>query len=235
MRAVSRRKIGMGQRVKQFNTANPTDSAEFNALSGKLDGLLDRANTDAIRQREGRALVRGAVSARKALQTELRGTHLPHFAHVADAAVAEKRDIGPIYRYSKGTRTVIGFGTLLGNIRASLEANRDVLRAYGLIDSVVEDFNAKVEAYDRIVAQAAQARQQHVGASADLDRVADEIVQVVQVMDGFQRMRYARDPERLAAWVSASNVTAAPQPAEQAKDGGQPDGGPPVSDVRPAA
>jgi len=71
-----------------------------------------------------------------------------------------------------------------------------------------------------------------VGASAELKDVADEVVQIVHVMDGLNRYRFMTDGELLAAWESASNVLAAPR-APAAKPGSQepPAGG----EVRPAA
>ncbi len=36
--------------------------------------------------------------------------------------------------------------------------------------------------------------------------MVQELVQVVNVMDGLNRFRFADDAEKLAAWVSASNV-----------------------------
>jgi hypothetical protein len=40
---------------------------------------------------------------------------------------------------------------------------------------------------------------------------ADEVVQIVRVMDGLNRCRFINAPELLAAWESASNVLAAPK------------------------
>lgn len=40
----------------------------------------------------------------------------------------------------------------------------------------------------------------HVGASAELDTVADKVIQVVKVMDGLNRFHFAEDPQSLAAW-----------------------------------
>jgi len=66
-------------------------------------------------------------------------------------------------------------------------------------------------------------------------------------MDGFQRLRFAQDPARLAAWESASNVVADRRPAagDTPADGVTPQGGTPggdspgggslSTDVRPAA
>jgi hypothetical protein len=81
------------------------------------------------------------------------------------------------------------------------------------------------------VQQSAEGRRQHIGATAQLRVVADEIVRVVQVMDGFQRLRFAKDPERLAAWLGPSSVRATPRPGEPVEP--QPSGTP--EPVRPAA
>ena len=96
---------------------------------------------------------------------------------------------------------------------------------------MLDDLTAKLAAYDEAVRQGAEGRRQHIGATADLRVVADEIVRVVQVLDGFQRLRFARDPERLAAWVGASSVRATPRAAEPVTP--QPSGTP--EPVRPAA
>jgi hypothetical protein len=66
-------------------------------------------------------------------------------------------------------------------------------------------------------------RRAHVGAQAELDAIADEVVQVVRLMDGLNRFRFANDPESLAAWDSASNTFGPPRsggkaaPSEQSK------------------
>ena len=52
-----------------------------------------------------------------------------------------------------------------------------------------------------------QGCQAHVGASAELPAVADEVPQIVRVMDPLNR-RFAGDGETPAAWESAGNVVA---------------------------
>jgi len=49
-------------------------------------------------------------------------------------------------------------------------------------------------------------RRDHVGARADLTAVADEIMEVVRLLDGLNRARFASTPDLLAAWDSARNV-----------------------------
>ena len=78
---------------------------------------------------------------------------------------------------------------------------RELLARHGLQDAVMDDLIVKVAAYEDAVQHGAEGRRQHIGTTAQLRAVADEMVRVVQVMDGFQRLRFAKDPERLAAWM----------------------------------
>jgi hypothetical protein len=76
---------------------------------------------------------------------------------------------------------------------------------------------------------------------SDLKTIADKIVQAVQVMDAFHRLRFAHDPERLAAWENASTVfeRSSPSTGQGGPVSGTPGNGTPGSgtsaDVRPAA
>lgn len=63
--------------------------------------------------------------------------------------------------------------------------------------------------------------------------MANEIVQIVRVMDGLNRYRFLNEAEQLAAWESASNVLAAPK--NGAPKPGSGDTPPAGGEVRPAA
>jgi hypothetical protein len=63
--------------------------------------------------------------------------------------------------------------------------------------------------------------------------VADEVVQIVNVMDGLNRYRFMKDRELLTAWESASSVLATPKSAA-AKPGSETPGAA-GGEVRPAA
>jgi hypothetical protein len=81
------------------------------------------------------------------------------------------------------------------------------------------------------VEQGTNGRRTHVGASAELDTVAEELVQVVRLMDGLNRYRFANDSDALAEWESASNTFGPPRSA-----GAKPTVPPPAGgEVRPAA
>ena len=73
----------------------------------------------------------------------------------------------------------------------------------------------------------------HVGASFELNDVANEVVQVVKVMNGLNHFRFARDGELLASWEAASNVVATPRPPDE--EAGPEVRPPAAGEVRPAA
>jgi hypothetical protein len=116
---------------------------------------------------------------------------------------------------------------------AEAQTRKELLVKHGLADTVLESLGQAPDQFDAAVEQGSAGRRAHVGASAELDTVADEVVQVVRVMDGLNRFRFASDAERLAAWESASSVVAAPRPAavKPVPEGSPPEGG----EVRPAA
>jgi hypothetical protein len=150
---------------------------------------------------------------------------------VGESATQDQPEVGPAFRLKSKVRTVSGFLTAVSTMAEAARGQRELLARHGLQDAVLDDLTAKVAAFQEAVRQGAEGRRQHIGATADLHAVAEEIVRVVEVMDGFQRLRFARDPERLAAWVSASSVRATARAGEPVQP--QPSSTP--EPVRPAA
>jgi hypothetical protein len=236
MRAKIRRTIDMGERVASYGHASPVQNASWLALLAQVDDLLERAKISAAAQREGIAQVRGATALRTALQAEIRGILLAHIARVADQAAGEQPEIRPSLRIGHESRTVRGFRTTASAIVASAQTHRVLLVKHGLSEDVLPRVVTKLDQFDQAVMQGVEGRRQHVAATAELQIIADELSDVVKVMNGFERLRFAEDPERLAAWTSASSVTAAPVAREEAPAEGPPEGGRPSGgDVRPAA
>ena len=82
---------------------------------------------------------------------------------------------------------------------------------------VLDSLNEGLGQFDQAVAQGAEGRRIHVGATVELDVVAGDAVELVKIIDGVNRVRFAGDPDLLAAWKSASNVIG------PARTGGQAD------------
>lgn len=138
-------------------------------------------------------------------------------------------------RARDGTSAVIAQSMARSSPPAPMAAEaanqKEVLIKHGLVETVLDSLNEVLDQFDVAVEHGSAGRQAHVGASAQLSAVADEVVQIVSVMDGLNRYRFLKDLELLSAWESASNVVATPKAA---KGDPQTPGGA-SGEVRPAA
>ena len=75
------------------------------------------------------------------------------------------------------------------------QAEQEVLIKHGLADKLLEDLAAAVDEFDGSVARANEARRGHVGAVAELQAVSDEVMQLVEMLDGLNRYRLAGNAE----------------------------------------
>ena len=89
---------------------------------------------------------------------------------------------------------------------AEAQTRKELLIKHGLSEEVLTALEKTLEEFQTLVEQGAAGRMAHVGASAELVTVAEEVVQVVKVMNGLIRLWFSAQPELLAAWESASNV-----------------------------
>jgi hypothetical protein len=89
---------------------------------------------------------------------------------------------------------------------AEAQANKELLVKYGLAETVLAGMDRNVKQFDLAIDQSTEARRGHVGASAELDAIGEQILHLLSVMDGLNRDRFAESPEILAEWASASNV-----------------------------
>src|SRR6266542_3290334 len=91
---------------------------------------------------------------------------------------------------------------------------RDFSRAHPAADASYAAVHARLE--DRIARMEAVAKQQQSGylaahsavirRRAELGAVSDEVMQIVEVLDGVNRYRFGGQAEMRAAWESARNV-----------------------------
>jgi hypothetical protein len=89
---------------------------------------------------------------------------------------------------------------------AEAQNHKELLVNHGLAETLLDDLVKNMEQFDQVVEQGRDGRRTHVSASAELDAIGDEIVQLVKVMDAHNRSRFAGAVEMLAEWESASNV-----------------------------
>lgn len=236
MNAKSRRKVEMGRRALEFSRAHPDASPGYAAAVARLEDRLGRAEQLATQQREGLATVHAATKRKSELRRKLKRAQLSHLMRVGEAAASEAPDLAEKLVVTRAASTYLAFQTMAHSMAAEAQGRKELLVKHGLTDTVLDSLMQALAQFDEALTQGTEGRRAHVGASAELDTVADEIVHVVRLMDGLNRYRFENDPESLAAWESASNVVATPHPAEDKPESGTP-ATPPQSggEVRPAA
>jgi hypothetical protein len=233
MNAKSRRKIEMGKRALEWSRAHPDASPGYAAAVSRLEDRLNRADQLAEQQRVGILEVRRATVRKRELRRTMKQAHLDHLASVAEVASTEDPELAEKFVLPRRVNTYLAFRTAARGLAAEAESRKELLVKHGLSETVLQGLTQSLDEFDTVVEQGTQGRAAHVGASTELDTVANEVVQVVNVMDGLNRFRFGKDGELLAAWENVSNVLATPRPAP-AKPGSN--GGPSTgNEVRPAA
>jgi hypothetical protein len=250
VRAKTRKKLEMGKSVLEFSRQHPDPSPGFTAAVALLQERLARADQLARQQFDGRSEVHAATARKRELRRLMKRAHLHHLSNVAELAAEEEPEMVQKLKFPSDASTYLAFQTAAEGMAAEAESRKELLMKHGLSDEVVSDLKVKLGEFDAVVQQGSAGRLAHVGASAELLSIAEEIVQVVQVMNGLVRIRFANQEELLAAWESASSVVAIPKPETKpatgtggstssgttSPGGTTPSGGtPPSGGLRPAA
>jgi hypothetical protein len=223
MKANVRRIIEMSKRVLNFSKAHPDPSQGYSAAVARLEKAVAEADVLAARQRDGINASRAATGQKRALRRKIRRTQLVHLARVAESAAGEVPELAEKFRLTREAVPYLAFRTAARGMSAEAQSQKELLVKHGLLDSVLETLSHNLDDFDRAVEQGTDARRAHVGASAELDALAEELTQVVRLMKGISQSRFADDADALAQWQSASNVVGPPRPAGQpvSQSGGQ--------------
>jgi hypothetical protein len=214
MRALSRRQLEMGQRVLEFSRQHADPSPGYVTAAARLQERLQRAEQLARQQVDGRSEVRTATLRKAELRRLMLSAHLRHLTNVAQFAAVDDPEALQKFDFPPDATTYLAFRTVAAGMVAEAESRKELLMKHGLSEEVLSDLKVVLEQFETAVEQGAAGRLAHVGATAELVTVGEEIVQMVKVMNALVRIRFANQPELLAAWESASNVVtfARPEP-----------------------
>ena len=206
MNARIRRRVEMGRRALLFSRAHADASAGYAATLARLEGLLARSDALSEQQLNGLHIARAASERKRELRRMMKTGHLRHLIEVARHAAGEEPELAARFVLPELDASYLAFSTMARTLAAEASANREVLVRHGLVESVLDDLVGALGRFEQALALAAEGRRAHVGASAELERVAVEVVAVVKVLNGLNRIRFATDAEQLAAWRSASKI-----------------------------
>ena len=228
MDAVSRRKMEMGAKAAEFSRAHLDESPGYQAVLSAVEKWVADMRVAASDQRSGLLGVRASSATKNELRDLMREAHLAHIAQVARTARGEAPAVQHEFVFRPGTTTHVAFQTTARAFLTQAEAHRELLVRHGLVESVLTELRQSLDQFDAAMVAGAEGRASHVRASAELRRLANQVVQGVKVLDRFNRVRFRNSPDLLASWLSASNVVATPRGKTEPESGAE-------GEVRPAA
>ena len=206
MNARTRSQLEMARRALEFAQAHLDTSDGYTAAVRQLAELLARSEQLTDLHRQGIAEVRAATQRKSNLRRSIRQGQLVHVATAAQRAAKEEPELAQKFVLARQPVPYLQFRSLARTVAAEAEGRKELLVRNGLVDSVLVSLTESLTEFDQALARGAEGRRIHIAAAVELHVVSGEAVQIVRVMDGHNRVRFAGDPDLLAAWKSASNV-----------------------------
>ena len=206
VRALVRRRLEMAERVRDFLRAQQVDGVGEGLGLAKLEQLLERAVVLAEQQRAGVVKARSATRHRRDVRRALESKLLRYLRVVGKVAGKAKGELANQFPLPPANSTD---QALLEAARVTLEkatAQKDALVGLGMSPPVLDELAQAVGEFEGTLEVSRAGRREHAGASADLDAVASEINEQVQLLDGVVKYRFGDKPELMGAWHSARNV-----------------------------
>lgn len=205
MDSLIRIKLEVGSRVVGFCHAHPSDNPGLNAAVAKLEGRLARAVVLDAQNRSGKIAVDASVLNKGGLKETIHDG-LVLVAGLADAASEEQPDMAVRIRVPK---IKISLPVFISSARVAVKQAQDVeglLKSYGLPDTLLAELSAALDRLESTEGAKESGRNAQVGATADLDKVAGEVMRILRQLDKLNRHRFRGDAELLAAWTRARNL-----------------------------
>ena len=211
----TRSRLEMAARALEFCLAHPNPSTGYTAAVAELAELLARSQQLADQQRQGIAEVRAATAQKRKLRRSIRQAQMKHVGQAAQRAAREVPELAEKLALAREPIPYLAFQSLARTVAAEAEASKDVLVRHGLVDQVLDSLKDGMAQFEQAMQRAAEGRRIHVGAAVELDVNAGEAIGILKVIDGYNRVRFAGEPDLLAAWRSASNVIGPARPAQK--------------------
>ena len=221
-RRVSRR-LEMGTRALEFSEAHPVDSPGYATAVQQLKEQLARAEQLGKEQERGTTEVHAATARKNELKRSIRWSQLVHLAGVAERAAKEVPGLVQKFDLPRVPNRNLGFSTVARTMVEEAQRHKDVLIKHGLVEQILDSLTESLDQFDEVVQHGAEGRRVHIGARANLEVAADEVVQIVKILNGYNRHRFITQPDLLAAWTAARNVVRTSGQAD-GRTGGQTDG-----------
>lgn len=206
----NRRRYEMQVRVVQFGTDNAGDFSGIATTNfGELGTLVNDIESTSAAQQSGFGEAAQQFEVKDTARENLRD-EMSAISRTAKSMEYAFDGISDKFKFQRNMPDA----SMLAKARAfETEANpyKSDFEAYGLPAGFIADLTAAADAFEASFSNTASATAEHVAATADEAAKVRSGMIIVRVLDGIVKNRYANDPGKLAAWISASHVEKAPK------------------------
>ncbi|PYO92706.1 MAG: hypothetical protein DMD62_12360 [Gemmatimonadetes bacterium] len=206
MDIIVRRKLDMATRVRTFSRAHPSTEPTYTTVLGRLEERLTEAEAIATTQHKAQVAAHAARLHRKELRRIVHFQLLKYLVAVGSVAGKARGELAAQFRLPRVTANNQAFLTAVKVLAAAAEQQRDVLVAGGMAPALLEELQQKLAEFETASEEARAWRLSHIGARADLDKIAGELMDQVRVLDGINRWRFAKDPDLMEEWDAARHL-----------------------------
>jgi hypothetical protein len=230
MNRIVRNRLVMAVAVRDFSRTHPSADANYVLVLDLLEEKVDRMMQLGEQERAGQLTRRASSARRRAVRRKLHHELLRHLVTVAGLADVDKPGLAELFQLPNGNWSNEMFRAAARKMLEEGQAHGELLTKYGLAERLFEDLAAALTDFEASVTESNQGRREHVGARAELKAISDEVMRLVEMLDGLNRYRFSGNAELLAAWESARNVVSGPRPTGDVAEAPKAQG-----DVKPAA
>lgn len=191
-------------------------ATKFTAISGIVDETESKSGAQAGGMAQAAQQFEVKDTARENLRDEMSA-----MARTARSMEYSFDGISDLFRFQRNLPDAALLATARAFHTESATYQADFV-AYGLPANFRTGLNSNADAFEATFSTTATATAEHVAATAEMAATIREGMIAKRILDGIVRNRYADDPGKLAAWLSASHVEAAPKKAEPPPPGPTP-------------
>lgn len=208
MDGITRRKLAMAATMIDFiKQLPPSTDAGFNALVADLTILAARGEEVARQQQDGMTAQTAATRRRNELRRRTLRDQSRYLVRVARRTAGTNAEFAGHFVMPPDQGSLSSFITAAKALLATALPQKDLLLGAGLAATALDDLQASIDEFDDETVRQHDARHDHISARIELTAIATQCVDLSKALDGYFRLQFAGNPERLAAWRSASNVT----------------------------
>jgi len=207
MKRSIRMRLDMIHRVHAVSLKYPSEIPGYVEAVSQLEERLARAEALAAQQETGALASEASVARKDDLRRVIEADYLVHLVRIARVALPEDPELRNRFRMPARN---INRQAFVAEVRAMLveaATYRGVFVTEGMPETFLEDLGKLLDDYLEALNQKVLGAAQRVGAVAELPEVTKELMQLVRRLDGINRKRWQKNPELLAAWLSAKDVS----------------------------